>query len=197
MRAKAAPDPRWACPRRASGVHRWRPTEIGGTARTCLDCGAVGEVAPRDGNRVLQPGQARISRSRRARGVPRARVIKVARLTMRERLASALANPPIEGIERPRTRGDCSSDERPCPWVSCKHHLFLDINPITGTIKLNFPDLEPWELAESCALDVADRGEHTLEEVGLLTNLTRERIRQLEVRGLLTVKASPSGKALR
>lgn len=32
----------------------------------------------------------------------------------------------------------------------------------------------------SCALDVAESGEMTLEEVGALMNLTRERIRQIE-----------------
>ncbi|NVB79179.1 MAG: hypothetical protein HOV81_12330, partial [Kofleriaceae bacterium] len=29
----------------------------------------------------------------------------------------------------------------------------------------------------------------TLEEIGLITNLTRERVRQVEVRGLLELKA--------
>ena len=82
---------------------------------------------------------------------------------------------------------------RPCPWVACKHHLYLDINPETGSIKINFPDLEPWELQNTCALDVAERGGITLEEVGEIMNLTRERIRQVEVRGLLKLKmGSPS-----
>jgi hypothetical protein len=88
-------------------------------------------------------------------------------------------------IERPRTRGDCREAERPCPWVRCKHHLYLDINPETGSIKMNFPDLEPWELQETCTLDVAERGGVTLEEVGDVMNVTRERIRQLETNGLV------------
>jgi hypothetical protein len=68
-----------------------------------------------------------------------------------------------------------------------------DINPETGSIKINFPDLEPWELKHTCALDVAERGGITLEEVGEIMNLTRERIRQVEVRGLLKLKmGSPS-----
>ena len=77
---------------------------------------------------------------------------------------------------------------RPCPWASCKHHLFLDVNPETGSIKLNFPDLDVWEMKDTCSLDVADRGGITLEEVGEILNLTRERIRQVEVRGLLKLK---------
>ena len=91
---------------------------------------------------------------------------------------------PLAERMRPRHRGHCVEATRPCPWVSCKFHLYLDVNPETGTIKLNFPDLEPWEMRESCALDVADRGGITLEEVGEILNLTRERIRQVEVFGL-------------
>jgi hypothetical protein len=86
--------------------------------------------------------------------------------------------------ERPETRDDCRLGKRPCPYVSCKYHLYLDVNPRTGSIKLNFPDLEVWELPETCALDVADRGGMTLEEIGELLNLTRERIRQVESKGI-------------
>jgi DNA-directed RNA polymerase sigma subunit (sigma70/sigma32) len=43
-----------------------------------------------------------------------------------------------------------------------------------------WPGLEPWELPETCALDAADRGGMTLEEVGAILNLTRERIRQIQ-----------------
>jgi hypothetical protein len=50
----------------------------------------------------------------------------------------------------------------------------------TGSIKLNFPELEPDELEHSCALDLANRGPSTLEEVALYMNLTRERVRQLQ-----------------
>lgn len=91
-------------------------------------------------------------------------------------------------VDRPLTRGDCANMPRPCPFVSCSHHLYLDVNPDTGTVKLNFPHLEPWEMAETCSLDVADRGGITLEEVGAILNLTRERIRQVEVRGLTRIK---------
>jgi hypothetical protein len=85
--------------------------------------------------------------------------------------------------------------ERPCPFVSCEQHLYLDVNPQSGAIKLNFPHLEVWEMAETCALDVADRGGITLEEVGAILNLTRERIRQVEVRGLTKIRVT-SGEDL-
>ena len=90
---------------------------------------------------------------------------------------------------RPRTRADCVNGPRPCMFVSCKHNLYLDVNPETGSIKLNFPDKEIWELEHTCALDVAEKGGITLEEVGEIMNLTRERIRQLETRGLARLKA--------
>lgn len=92
---------------------------------------------------------------------------------------------------RPKSRADCLRMERPCLYVSCRHHLYLDVNPETGSVKLNFPDKEVWELEDSCALDVADRGGITLEDVGAIMNLTRERIRQVEVRGLEKLKTVP------
>lgn len=128
-------------------------------------------------------------RIRSKRNRPRAKTIALKRLTREELRRGALANPPVEDVERPVRREDCRDAPRPCPWVACKHHLYLDINPFTGSIKLNFPDLEPWELQQTCALDVAEQGALTLEEIGLITNLTRERVRQLEVRGLLALKS--------
>ncbi len=129
-----------------------------------------------------------VRRGRRRRMRPRARTVQVKKLTREVLRVGAILNPPVD-IERPRTRAECRDDERPCPWAGCKHHLYLDINPETGSIKINFPDLEPWELQDSCALDVAERGGLTLEEVGEIMNLTRERIRQVEVRGLLAIKS--------
>ena len=93
----------------------------------------------------------------------------------------------IEGM-RPKTRAECVNGPRPCLFVSCKHNLYLDVNPETGSIKLNFPDKEIWELEHTCALDVAEKGGITLEEVGAIMNLTRERIRQVETRGLAKLR---------
>jgi Sigma-70, region 4 len=117
------------------------------------------------------------------KGRIRSKTIAGKRLTREERRLSLLIVYPEE-TERPQTRAECQGMPRPCPFVSCAHHLYLDINPTSGAIKLNFPHLEVWEMKETCALDVADRGGITLEEVGEILNLTRERIRQVEVRGL-------------
>ena len=85
---------------------------------------------------------------------------------------------------RPRTRSECKGGMRPCPFILCKYHLYLDVSPRTGSIKLNFPDLDVDELKESCVLDVADRGGITIEALADIMNLTRERIRQLGVAAL-------------
>lgn len=134
-------------------------------------------------------------RSRRKR-VVRARTISVKRLTQKELAAGRLLFPEKD-YWKPRTREACAQIERPCPYVSCKHHLFIDVSPRTGAIKLNFPDLEVWELKESCALDVADRGGTTLEDVGAIMNLTRERIRQVEVKALAKLEALREMESLR
>ena len=100
----------------------------------------------------------------------------------------ALYPEAVEG--RPQTRAECEGGARPCPYVSCVHHLYLDVSEQTGAIKMNFPDLEVWELAESCALDVADRGGATLDEIAGHMNLTRERVRQVELRALMLARGS-------
>ena len=118
---------------------------------------------------------------------------EMARDLRRRRLAGELDPEEQELLaeiekNRPRTRADCVNGPRPCQFVSCKHNLYLDVNPETGSIKLNFPDKEIWELEHTCALDVAEKGGITLEEVGAIMNLTRERIRQVETRGLMKLR---------
>lgn len=130
------------------------------------------------------PKRRRTSNKRGARkGLRRSKTIALKRLSDAERAETEAIFAEVEDA-RPDSREACRAAERPCPFVSCKYHLYLDVNPHTGSIKLNFPDLEVWELSETCALDVADRGGITLEEVGELLNLTRERIRQVEAAGL-------------
>lgn len=155
-----------------------------------------------EGALALQPAEASPQvtreqrRSRRKRAI-RARTISVKRMTKRELELGRLLYPEMEDIERPVVRADCGNGARPCPFVSCKHHLYLDVSARTGAIKLNFPDLEVWEMTETCALDIADRGGTTLEEVGAIMNLTRERIRQVEVKGLAKMAAVRDMESLR
>jgi hypothetical protein len=134
-------------------------------------------------------------RSRRKRDV-RARTISVKRMTKRELEIGRMLFPETTHW-KPRNRAECIEAPRPCPFVSCQHHLYIDVSSKTGAIKLNFPDLEVWEMGESCALDIADRGGTTLEDVGAIMNLTRERIRQVEVKALAKLEALKNMDALR
>src|SRR3982751_5403482 len=123
-----------------------------------------------------QPEVARIRRKVHSAGRDgrvRSKTIAPKRLTRDEKRLSELLVYPTD-VERPTTRDECKSTTRPCPFVSCSHHLYLDVNPESGAIKLNFPHLEVWEMAETCSLDVADKGGITLEEGGVL-NLPRGR----------------------
>jgi hypothetical protein len=153
---------------------------------------AIEKPGPLDDDDAPQPEVARIRRKVRMAGRDgrvRSKTIAPKRLTRDEKKLSELLVYPAD-VERPATREECRTMTRPCPFVSCSHHLYLDVNPETGAIKLNFPHLEVWEMAETCSLDVADRGGITLEEVGAILNLTRERIRQVEVRGLTKIKVT-------
>src|SRR5688500_10572646 len=120
-------------------------------------------------------------RKRRTRA--RARTISIRRLSKAE-LNRGREQYPESDYWRPESRGDCAEMDRPCPFVGCKYHLYIDVHPVRGSIKVNFPDVEVWEMTETCALDIADRGGITLEDVGQIMNLTRERVRQLETAGL-------------
>jgi hypothetical protein len=124
--------------------------------------------------------QSRVSRRRRPATVGLRRMTRE-----RGRLAVLVVD---DGPSRlPETRGECRGGARPCPLVSCRYHLYLDVTE-HGSIRLNFPGLEPWELTHSCALDVAEASDgHSLEAIGALLNVTRERARQLEAQALTTI----------
>lgn len=99
----------------------------------------------------------------------------------------------------PSTYGEClsrrlGSEEKPCHFVRCAYHLAIEVSEETGAIKINFPDaldgdaLDMRALPATCALHLSAE-EHTLEEVGAIVNITRERARQIETKGLESLKA--------
>lgn len=149
------------------------------------------EVGPEEiGQDDDRPGR----RKRRTRA--RARTISIRRLSKAE-LNRGREQYPESDYWRPASRGDCLEMERPCPFVGCKFHLYIDVHPVRGSIKVNFPDVEVWEMTETCALDIADRGGITLEDVGQIMNLTRERVRQLETAGLSRLQGQEEVDRLR
>ncbi len=121
-------------------------------------------------------------RKRRRRPV-RGKTLQVRKMPKEYRKLLGILYPEPEfEVKRPGTRAQCEGQGRPCPFVSCRYHLYMDINEDkrNGAIKINFPDLEVHEMNESCVLDLAETGPRTLDEVGEFMNLTRERVRQIE-----------------
>jgi hypothetical protein len=129
--------------------------------------------------------------------------------------AARVALPVIES-QRPRTRGECLNHQihpRPCPWVACKFHLGLNVRA-DGSLELPGGDvlkldatLEEAEafseaaanftisLKHTCALDVADRQDVTLQFIGAAVGVTKERIRQIESRALRGKLLGPFNEA--
>lgn len=88
---------------------------------------------------------------------------------------------------KPQTRAECASVPRPCPFVSCRYNLYLDVRN-DGVLRFNFPDREPHEMVASCALDLASDGPRTLDTIAGLMGMSKERARQLERTGLMQVR---------
>jgi hypothetical protein len=105
---------------------------------------------------------------------------------------------------RPLRHSDCADGPRPCPYISCRHHLAIDLTG-SGQLDSHLMDgalrprasaeqVEAWtsevaekvaEMGDTCSLDVAARGPMTLSEVGQVYGMTREAIRLIEVRALV------------
>lgn len=94
---------------------------------------------------------------------------------------------------RPATRGACAGGQRPCPFVSCSMNNYLEVTP-SGGIGLSQPDLDPHEVHPdySCALDVAERGRHSLDGVGRILSLSHERVRQIQEDALEKLRRVPA-----
>lgn len=83
----------------------------------------------------------------------------------------------------PRTRGECVNAERPCPHLNCKHNTW---GPMLADCSDEALEKLP---VDSCVLDVADRGGHTLDEVGgVMGGVSRQRILQVEKLALARLK---------
>ena len=77
--------------------------------------------------------------------------------------------------KRPKTRADCANVPRPCPYVGCRHHLFLEVT-MKGGIKMPYGDdvgvLE--SMPQTCSLDQAETGEMELRHLSKMLSLTDE-----------------------
>jgi hypothetical protein len=74
----------------------------------------------------------------------------------------------------------CSErEDGPCKYILCKNHPATSVNK-SGRIIVHHPYISLTDMRYTC---ISDLGDSTLEEVGRIMNLTRERIRQLEEKG--------------
>ena len=87
---------------------------------------------------------------------------------------------------RPQTRADCVNGPRPCPYVACKYNLYLDVDAHDNVITA--PG-EPWDVQESCSLDLAAKDPLGYAEIGGVMHLSPERIRQIEFRALYKIRS--------
>lgn len=96
-------------------------------------------------------------------------------------IAKLLYPEAFQDYWRPQTRGDCAKVPRPCPYIGCRYSTYLDVTE-HGSLKYNHPGEQPWQIPadQSCALDIADGPELTLERTGQVLNFTRERTRQVQ-----------------
>jgi hypothetical protein len=117
---------------------------------------------------------------RRKRVRPKAVVVPMRRISKKDLQKGREDFPEAQNLRRPKNRSECVDGPRPCPWVGCPYHLWLEVHPHTGTITYIHPDVDPVDMPLSCVLDVAEHGPHRLEMIGILLNVSRERVRQIE-----------------
>lgn len=108
------------------------------------------------------------------------------RLIRKLRRAGAYDDKPKFGVSM--FPDACPPSREPCPFVSCRHHLYLEVDEETGAVKINFPGRDPDEIGETCSLRVANEGSapdgnqgegHTHKEIGLRLNLVPEVVRTI------------------
>jgi hypothetical protein len=141
--------------------------------------------------------QGRLDRSR---ALPRAHTVCVRRIRM-TLVREAQVDTSDYTAKIPRTWGDCQeralgTATNPCAYLRCRHNLLLDISEDTGSYKVTWPHLASGHYGDeydalprhTCALRVADEGGMTLDEIGVMMNLTRERVRQIETKALLRLR---------
>jgi len=107
----------------------------------------------------------------------------------------------------PKTRAQCppmrADGSRPCPWVGCRYHCFLEVSRPSGGTKVKLrinPQMDEETLhlmPRPCTLDMAEFGawtpspmskeiqdNMTFEEIGRVFGISRERVRQIEEEAL-------------
>ena len=101
---------------------------------------------------------------------------------------------PETDHRRPQTRAECVDGPRPCPpSPACQYHLYLDVQPQHRRHQAQLPDIGSRDEGELRPRRRRPRGVR-LQELGALTNLTRERVRQLEVKACVAIEGLGPGR---
>lgn len=97
----------------------------------------------------------------------------------------------LSDADAPKKRADCAGIPKPCPFLDCRHHLWLRLqqeqpgNPQAG--KQGETTFRPSTM-QSCSLDVAEKGA-SFEEIGELLGMDSTRGRQIAQAALEKLKA--------
>lgn len=81
------------------------------------------------------------------------------------------------------TKGACRNGPGPCTVATCRYSLLADT-----TSPGEWKGRAPKKVAENCALDAAENGAMTLDEIALEIGRTRERVRQIEARAMAKIR---------
>ncbi len=102
-------------------------------------------------------------------------------LSAEERRFKPIALRVLREVARPKRRADCIGNGfnsvRPCHFVACSMHLRFDLTS-DGKIIDQFPERPIEDMPATCVLDAAE-SERTFAEVGVMLNVTEERVRQV------------------
>lgn len=93
----------------------------------------------------------------------------------------------------PRMRRECPSG--PCHHVACRYHLWTErcLDRQGGVVDLR--ETAAWGDPEhTCTLREAERGPKTLQEIGRILDLSRERVRQIEAEVLERLRVTDTGE---
>lgn len=97
---------------------------------------------------------------------------------------------PREGLP-PGGRDECRTGPRPCPYVRCKHHLWMiTAEERRGSGNLNTRStVEPVTMT-TCALDIAERGQEvSTREIAEMLGVSMRRVQQLIKAGIAKLAA--------
>lgn len=164
------------------------PAELLEVAASVEDCGHVASkrVVDAGGRERCEQCERARKRDYETRREPRVRRRDAAPAVVVSR--SALKRVHLHVVEEelpelPITRDECADVPRPCPFVSCRFSLYLDVTT-KGGLRFAFPGLEPGDMpaGASCALDVAERGGMAEEDVAAAMNVSRRWVQKIEAR---------------